>query len=433
MAKKKKAERPQREFTRRQLSAFKRQKRRQRIIFIGGVTVVAAIIVVILVGWVMSEYIPLRRTVLQVNDAELKMAYYVDALKISQLSQPQTDIQQLAPAVLEQLRQREILTQAAVKIGVTVTNEEARQAIEQAGFPVTDGGIRLFKSELLSAKLKSAYFEKQVGDSGLHVRPLITMLEGPEKAREIRERLVNGDNFTALAEEFSTDYYSKNINKGDFGLRPRGLLKDQLSSAIPLDFAFSAGVGELSQPLSDNETYKQLGYWLIRVNNRQEEGSANVSAVLISDLVLAGKVKARLEAGEPLGPIADELSNYSPSKENHGELGILTDTQNVTTVFNKYVWQSAPELGKWSDPILETDLWSQGGAWLVKVLEREENRPYAAEDKQALVGQALNDWLTRVFEDPTLKVVDGLLTDDMQQWAIDHVTKYVESLKRRAI
>jgi len=83
LAKKKKAEKPQREFTRRQLSHLQKQRRRQRIIFYGGISVIAAVVIIILVGWVVGEYIPVHRTVIKVNDTEFSMSYYIDVLEIA--------------------------------------------------------------------------------------------------------------------------------------------------------------------------------------------------------------------------------------------------------------------------------------------------------------------------------------------------------------
>ena len=61
MAKKKKAEKPQREMTKRQLAQWQREKRRQRIIFGAGIFIIAAIILMVLVGWYASEYRPLHQ------------------------------------------------------------------------------------------------------------------------------------------------------------------------------------------------------------------------------------------------------------------------------------------------------------------------------------------------------------------------------------
>lgn len=67
MAKKKKEEKP-REYTRRQLSHFQKQKRRQRITFIAGVSIIVVILAIVLVGWYMADYHPLHRTVIRVGD-----------------------------------------------------------------------------------------------------------------------------------------------------------------------------------------------------------------------------------------------------------------------------------------------------------------------------------------------------------------------------
>ena len=90
MAKKKKhVEKPRREFTRRQLSHFKKHQRRQRIIFSAGILIVAAVLVVVgagvYFGWYVPDVKPLHETVIRVNDTEFSMDYYVKALKYQML------------------------------------------------------------------------------------------------------------------------------------------------------------------------------------------------------------------------------------------------------------------------------------------------------------------------------------------------------------
>jgi type VI protein secretion system component VasK len=87
LAKKKKTEKTPREMTRRQISAHRRQQRRQRFIFIGGIVVIAAIILVIAGGWTTSEYIPLHRTVITVNDTKFNTDDFIGYLEMAAISQ----------------------------------------------------------------------------------------------------------------------------------------------------------------------------------------------------------------------------------------------------------------------------------------------------------------------------------------------------------
>jgi parvulin-like peptidyl-prolyl isomerase len=429
--KKKKAEKAPREFTRRQLSHFRRQQRRQRIYFFGGVAVIAAVVLIILVGWFVGEYMPLHRTMLNVNGVEFNMSYYIDVIKINVTNHKGTAIQVLANNSVQQMEQNELIREGAEKLGITVDKKDVENQLKQSNIPVTDGNVGMFGAQLLQQRLRNEYFSKLVPASDNQVDSMVMMVESDNVGQEVRNRLLSGDNFTALAGEYAQNYYSKSVNKGDFGWHPASILTEQLGSSIPVDFAFSADVGALSEPLSDNESWKQLGYWLIRVRDRPEAATANVSAVLISDLELAKSIKARLEAGEDLGPIADEYSNYSPSQEGHGELGLLTKPEEagktaVSAAFDGYVFNPETELGKWSDPIRDDTYWTKGGAWLVKVVDRQENRKLSDEDRNHLIDNAFNDWFATISADPANVVDDSYLTQDMQKWAMDRVTKELQ-------
>ncbi|OGO43751.1 MAG: hypothetical protein A2137_05680 [Chloroflexi bacterium RBG_16_58_8] len=423
MAKKKKAVKAPRELTRRQISHHRQQQRRQRIIFIGGITVIAAVILVILAGWLTGEYIPFHRTVLKVNGASFSTGYLINYLEMAGTTRPNTTLSQLAGSAYQQLAQDELMTKAAADLGITVSKKEAADAVRNANIPVTDGAVGFVRSLMLRDRLNSQYFGKLVPNSDNQVHALIMMLESDTQAQAIRGRLESGDNFTALATQYALNYYSKNTNNGDFGWHPVAIYQAQLGSAIPVDYAFSAGAGDFSQPLNDNETYKQLGYWLIRVNSRPQPESANVSALLISDVVLADGIKARLEAGESLTGIADKYTQYSPSRDKHGELGMMSQTDNISDAFNGYVFGPAAEVGKWSNPIRDENYWSQGGSWLVKVVGRENNRTITTDDRNFLINKAFEDWANRLWSNPANQVDDSYFNSDIQNFVIEQAAK----------
>jgi parvulin-like peptidyl-prolyl isomerase len=423
LAKKKKTEKPRREYTRRQISQLRRQRRRQRIIFIGGITVVAAVVIIVLAGWLVGEYMPMHRTVLKVNDAEFDMSYYIDTLEMAVANQGTSQINMLAGSAAQQIIQNEFIRQAAEKLDITVSNEEIKEMLKRMDIPVTDGAMGLMGAEMVKSRLKSDYFGPQVPQSDEQVYLKAMLVESERVAREVAERLQNSENFTALAEEFAQNYYSKNINQGDFGWHPRSIYEYQLNSDMAIDYAFSAEVGSLSDPLYDEGAYKQVGYWLLKVNDRPDEETANVSALLIGSQELAEDIKERLEAGEELGPIADEYTNYTLSKEGHGELGLVHISEEVSEPFDNYVYNPDTMLGEWSDPIFDDSYWSEGGYWVIEVVGREEDRKISSEDRNYLIEQLYNEWLMGVTSNVENIVDDTNLDEESRQWAIDRVLK----------
>jgi hypothetical protein len=425
LAKKRREEKPK-EYTRRQLSHFKKQKQRQRIILITGITVIAAIILIPIIGWFVTEYLPLRQTILRVNGVEFNVAYYLDFMKIGRLNDAQSDVSTLANNALQRMMQGETMKQGADKLGITVSDAEIKNYLKNTNLPESKGSMSYFRYQLLAEKLQSNYFGSKVPTEDKQVHALIMMLESDQQALSIRDRVAHGDNFTALAEQYALDYYSKNVNGGDFGWHVRDVLKLALGSDVPLDYAFSAEPGALSPPLSDNETSKQLGYWLIKVMDRPEPGKVVVQALLLSDNVTAEDIKARLEAGtDNLTYLVDKYNQSSLSQNTHGDLGVIDESENstFTKAFNAYVFNPDTPTGAWSRPILDTEMETRGGSWLVKVIEKDDNRKVSDEDRNYLISQAFSDWFSQLASDPDLKMESNLLTEKIHQWVIDRATK----------
>lgn len=431
MAKKRKTEKAPREMTRRQISAHRRQQRRQRFIFIGGIVIVVAIIGVVVAGWMTSEYIPLHRTVITVNDMKFTTGDFVEYLEIAAVSQKSAgqtpSVPVLASNALQQIPNDELMKQAAAKLGITVTEDEAASALKNAGMPVNNGSLFYVGSYLLQQKMRTDYFGIQVPESDNQVWSNVMLLESQDQATEIRARLEAGENFTALAPAYALNYYSKNINKGDFGWHPLEVLHDQLGSDIPTAYAFSADVGSLSEPLPDEAMYKQLGYWLIKVLEQPSADSANVDAIFVSNVVLADHLKPLLEATDDISPIADNYTQYSPSKENHGHLGQVEKT-SMSDVFDAYAFSDNVVVGDWSQPIADDSLWTQGGSWLVKVVDKADNKPLTQEDHDYLVGKRLNAWISDLQSGSANSINTDGFTPEVQQWAIDRVNRYLLKL-----
>ncbi len=80
----------------------------------------------------------------------------------------------------------------------------------------------------------------------------------------------------------------------------------------------------------------------------------------------------------------------------------------------------------WSQPIRDDSLWTQGGSWLVKVIDKANNKALTQEDRDYLIGKRLDSWASNLQANPDNKINTDALTDDIQQFAIDRATKYLQ-------
>jgi len=420
VAKKKKEEKP-REYTRRQLSHFQKQKRRQRLIFISGISVIVAIILIVSVGWYMTDYRPLHQTVIKLGNTKFDTAYYIDALETYEKANASYSIDQLDMYMSGMIIQNELIRQGAEPLGITISDADIKKSLESNNQTVSAASIDILRAQQLETRIKDEYISTQkvpVSDNQVHIKAL--MVESESVAEEVRQKILNGDNFTTLVTDYAKDSYSKAVN-GDFGLHPRSILNENLDATVPLDYAFGADAGSVSPPLADNTTYKMIGYWLINVTDRPSDNQSTVEALYLSTNEQALDIKARLEAGDNLTALADQYSQYSDSKEKHGEMGIITKpadntTTTVSTAFDGYVFDPNTPLGKWSDPILDT-LSTQGGYWLVQVVEKEIDAKLTDADRSSLIDMAYSDWLSQLQDQHASDIDVSGLTSNIRTWA----------------
>jgi parvulin-like peptidyl-prolyl isomerase len=424
LAKKKDVKKPPREMTRRQLSRHKKQQRRQRIIFISGISIIVVVILILLVGWFNGEYRPMHRTVIRVGDVKFDTRYYIDSLKGYGAGQSAEQFRSITSSVTSNIVRNEIMRQAAEKLGIVVSDEDVMKALGNPDKSIPDAYLDAVRAQLVQERVKDEYISTLVPVSDNQVNIMAMLVESDTVARELRDRLVTGDNFTALAAEFAQNYTSKQ-NNGEYGWHPRAILDLQLGSNIPIDFAFSAAPGTLSQPLHDADSYKQLGYWLIRVQEITEDGEATVQALFLSSRAEAQDIRARLVAGDNLTALADEYSQYSPSQEGHGELGQIAQPDDpekmaITEVFDGYVFAPDVKMGEWSEPLSDNGtLWTKGGAWLVELIDRENDRELSDEDRDTLIENVFEDWQTVILQEVGADVDSSGLTQEVDEWAIE--------------
>lgn len=420
---KKKAEKPKREVTKRQLSRWQRQKKRQRIILGSGILIILAVLSVVGSGvynrWYIPEYKPLHETVIEVNDTKFDMNYYIKMLKIYGEGQPSYIMYYLADEVVGYIEQNELIRQGAMELGISVSDDEVDEELESYDPPLSKDYRDVVRTQLLVDRLRDEYFEQQVPMFAEQRHILAMFLESESQANEVRARLEAGEgDFAELAGELSLDAICK-AKEGNLGWRPEGVLPLLLKTPILDEHAFNCEAGVLSQPIYDETKTKMVGYWLIEVEFRDEEvEQAQVKVMLLASEQEANEVRARLEAGEDFATLAEEFSQHDESRENGGDFEVLS-LDMMSSVFNEFVFDPEVELETLSQPIRDKVADTEGGYWLIKVVDIDDNRQIEEEDRDLLKADALTKWVEALWDDPDNKI-ESYLDDVKKEWAILH-------------
>ena len=419
MAKKKKVK-PRREFSRRQLSLWQQRKRRQRIVMAVGLSIVVAVLALVGVGWYINEYLPLQEVVISVNDVKFNMDYYIKMLKLYSGGQP-ASVYYVADEVITVIEQNELIRQEAMKLGISVSQEEVNADLESRDLPLSKHYRDLVRTQMLTDKLRDEYFEQRVPVYAEQRHILAMLLESESQATEIRLRLEGGESFTDLAGEISLQYLSQSEN-GDLGWNAKEVLAIRLDAPVLIEYAFSSEVGVLSQPVYDEEIMKGVGYWLVKVLERKEDvEEAHVQAILLGSEVEAQEVRARLESGEDFTELAKEISQLEMYGNEEGDLDWLTPG-TMGSDFDEFVFNTEIEVGTVSEPIRDAGSDTKGGYWLIKVLDKDDNRQVEDSDRDLLKNRALNEWIEALWDDPNNKV-ESYLDAEEQLWAVEKAIK----------
>ena len=422
MAKKKQVK-PHREYTKRQLSLWQRQKKRQRIIFLAGLATIVAALVTVGVGSYLNQYRPLHETVIRVNDTEFDMGYYLRTLKIHVRGQPAEYVQYVADEVVTVIQRNEMVRQGATELGISVNDDEVDEKLKSYDTPLGKDYRDAIRHDMLLEKMRYTYFEMSVPVSAEQRHVMAMLLESEDQAAEIKARLEAGEDFGKLAGELSLDTYARSL-KGDLGWRPREILREISGSTVLEEHAFNAGVGVLSQPIYDEDRTKIVGYWLVKVLERKDgPEEAHVRAMLLGSAEEVLKVKARLGAGEDFRELAQELSQHDPSKADGGDLGWLI--RDEMDSINDFIFDPEVELETVSEPIRDETAFTTGGYWLLKVVDMDDNKDIANTDRDLLREKALNEWVVSLGENPD-NVVENLLDSEKKWWAISRVIRELE-------
>ena len=138
----------------------------------------------------------------------------------------------------------------------------------------------------------------------------------------------------------------------------------------------------------------------------------HVLGILVATEEDGEAVIERLEAGEDFATVAQEVSMDPESKENGGDLGWIPEGLGGEE-FDDIAFNLEP--GAISQPFSTAQ-----GLWVIKVLEREEDRALDEAIREQLQVQAMGEWLAEEREEKVERKSD-LDLDKVYEWAIKRI------------
>ncbi|MFC2039657.1 peptidylprolyl isomerase [Chloroflexota bacterium] len=400
--------------TKHQLSQWEQQQKRQRIVRIAGVVIIVLAVLIVAGGWAFSEYLPMQKTAIRVNDSKISMASYVDMYRLYGAGQDPQILPLLAGTIKANIVEYETIRQEAAKLGYEITDEEIRAKLEENELPDNWATVYLLSSRMLEDKLIDEYFDKHISATAPQANLMAMLLESQAQADEVLARLGAGEEFGVVAAELSLDGYTQS-HQGEIGYNPREIIEGLLDSPKAAEYALATEPGPPTV-VSDPDVSKNVGYWIVKVHSVSED-EAEASVILLDKIADAEVALARLEAGDDFAVLAKEVSLDDESREGGGKLDTVFQG-STTPALNEYIFEKTDmELDKPSQPIRDDTMYTTGGYWVLEVLEADLARPLNDDDREVFKQEAFEAWVTEITVEGAQDIEDNM-DEDRIQWAI---------------
>ena len=408
-----------------------REKRRKNFTDIVKFAVYSVIAIVVgLVGvgvhqWYEEDYKPMHEIVVDVNGTTFDMEYYIDMLKYVSGEYYQY-AEYFTSYALQYIEYYELIKQEAEKIGITVSEKEITDLIEENEYDNSDAARDMVRASLLIPLLED-HFSPQIETSAEHSHVLAMFLESEEHVQDIKDRIANGESFADIATELSLDDTTQEAG-GDLGWLPPGVIDNILNDPALTDELISgAGLGVLGS-VEDAEKVKGVGYWILMVTasetttttitattttttDRVEENTvATVKAILVGSEEEAGIVLGLLNDGGDFDTIAEE---YSQAWDDEDGCVLEAEEDYYSDVFDAYVFADDMQLNTVSGVLKDTETSSKGGYWLYEVTERTV-QDISDTNMDYLIGDLMDEWMES-FDYDTVVLSDNI--DELMQLA----------------
>jgi len=404
--------------TKRQLSRHHRQQRIQRIIYIVGAVFLALLVGFIGYGYWDVQVRPFHQPVAKINGTTYDMDYYIRFLEIYSQGQDATQTATMADKLISIMQYNEAVKRAAPEVGISVSTDELNSTLKTLTLPDEKVYRDAVSATVLTTKLLQDYFDKQVPTSTEQVEAQALFVDSIDAAKEVAQRLGAGDNFTALAAGYSLEPIT-NGNGGNLGWLPKGftnILLGNLGNSALKDIPFTLEPGELSEPTFDGTVAKGLGWWVVQVTEKDDTKGSHVRGILIGSQHDAEAIRAKIVDGEDFATLVKNYSQDSAISDNVGDIGWT----GQGGIYNRIVTGLALPLepGAVSQPGADISVQTKGGFWLVRVINKDENRVLDDSTRQTLKNGLLNNWITEKMKDDK---VETLLTEEQKTWAVNLV------------
>jgi parvulin-like peptidyl-prolyl isomerase len=426
LAKKQKKPELKRLPTKQQLSKWERQRKMQHIILITGCVFFAVIIAIVGYGYYDVQVKPFQQKVLRVNDTVIDMNYYLEWLALFLRGTEPAQAPLMAEMITGTIIQNELLLQRAPKMGVTIKDSDIEDELAKQKLPNTRIYREVYSSKSLSDKM-FVYFDSKVPTTAKQVNVQAMFLESEVIANEVAAKINAGESIIKLAKEFSVEEFTKE-KSGELGWLMdglTGLAGGKFSNSMLDDIAFSTSPGTLSKATFDSSVVKPLGYWILKVTEKDKDQNNHVFGILLGTRSEADEIRAKLSGGSDFAGLAKEKSQHLESKDSGGDLGFVKRGQSIDAIINAASQLSS---GVLSEPILDTTARTRGGYWLVKVLERDENRQITLEMRDQLKSTAFQNWLQ---DEEKTSTIEKYLDEAQKLWAVDHTIKKLGLSKKK--
>lgn len=404
--------------TKRQLSRHKRQQRVQRIMYICGAVFLIAIFAFI--GWAVwhEQYMPYHQPAAKINDTTYDMDYYIKTLKLYAQGQDATQTSATAENIIDRIHFNQAVIAAAPEMDATVSNGELNAALQNLGLTNDQANRDAIEASLIANKLLQDHFDKEIPATIEQVNTQAMFVESTDVADKVKERLAAGDNFTALATEYSLEKITQG-NGGNLGWLPKGytdILLGSFGNSEIKDIPFTLKAGEVSEPIFDGTVSKSLGYWVVQVTEKDPTKGSHARGILVSSRHDAEAVREKILAGEDFSTLVKDYSQDADSAPLGGDLG-WTGEGGIAN--RTVLGLTMPlEVGEVSQPAADSSVQTTGGFWLVKAVDRDDNRELDDSTRQTLTTGLFDNWLSEKIKNDT---VEKLVTDEQKTWAVNQV------------